>query len=166
MDLNTSGQNVTATSVLMPGLLDLQKAMFSDSYRLTASTLTRVCPSMTSLMLWITSFNRRRPSFLLLLLSAFLKVRAMNFNVNSSISSAFQCSVCSAAKPPTCISSTVNFLAAESPFSNEVNPSRVVCRNCQFLGCIGAFSQFLKCFSKLLIRLMVLLQWGHCPILI
>ena len=166
MDLNTSEQNVTATSVLMPGLLDSQKVMFSDIYHLTASTFTRVCPSMTSLMLWITSFNHRRASFLLLLLNAFLKVRAMNFNADPSISGAFQCSVCSAATPPTCISSTINFLAAEGPFSNEMNPYRVVCRNCQFLWCVRAFLQLLKCFSKLLIRLMVLMQWGHFPILI
>ena len=58
MDMNTSEQNVTAGTILMPGLVDLQKFMFSDRYHLTAPTLVRVCLSMTGLMLWITSFNR------------------------------------------------------------------------------------------------------------
>ena len=48
----------------------------------------------------------------------------------------------------------------EGPFSNAMDPSRVVWRNCCFLGCVGAFSQLLNSFSKLLARLMVLLQWG------
>ena len=47
MDLNTSERNVTAGSVLIAGLVDLQKFIFSDRYHLIASTLTRVCPSMT-----------------------------------------------------------------------------------------------------------------------
>ena len=51
MDLNTSEQNVTAGSVLTPGLVDLQKFMFSDRYHLTASALVRVCPWMTGLNL-------------------------------------------------------------------------------------------------------------------
>ena len=51
MDLNTSERNVTARSDLKAGLVDLQKFMFSDRYHLTASALTRVCPSITGLML-------------------------------------------------------------------------------------------------------------------
>ena len=58
MDLNIFEWNITARSVFMPGLVDLQKFMFSDRYHLTAPTLVRVCLSMTGLMLWITSFNR------------------------------------------------------------------------------------------------------------
>ena len=62
MDLNTSEQNVTAGSVLKPGLQELWKFMFSDRYQLTASTLVCVCPSMTGVMLWIASFNRWKAS--------------------------------------------------------------------------------------------------------
>ena len=51
MDLNTSELNVTAGSVLIVGLVDLPKLMFSDRYHLTASVLTQVCPSMMGLML-------------------------------------------------------------------------------------------------------------------
>ena len=40
MDLNTSERKVTAGSVLTPGLVYLQKFMFSDRYHLTASALT------------------------------------------------------------------------------------------------------------------------------
>ena len=58
IDLNTFERNVTV---------------------LTASELARVYPSMTGLMLWITSFNRCRTSFLSLVLNAFLKVRAVYF---------------------------------------------------------------------------------------
>ena len=120
MDLSTSEQNATAGSVLTAGLVDLQKFMFGDRYHLTASVLTRVCPLMTGLMLWIASFNRCRMSLLLLLLNAFLKVRAVYFKADSTISGAFQCSACSAGAPPTCTSSTINFLGVERPFSNEV----------------------------------------------
>ena len=161
MDINTSERNITAGSILTAELVDLQKFMFSDRYHLTATALTRVCPSMTGLMLWIASFNRCRMSLLLLLLNAFLKVRVVYFKADSTISGAFQCSTCSAGAPPTCTSSTINFLGVEGPFSNAVGPSRVVWRYCRLLGCVGAFSQLLKCFSKLLSRLMVLLQWGH-----
>ena len=161
MDSSTSEQNVTAESLLTVGFVDLQKFMFSDRYHLTASALTRVCPSMTGLMLWIASFNRCRMSLLLLLLNAFLKVRAVYFKADSTISGAFQCSACSAGAPPICTSSTINVLGVEGPFSNELSPSRVVRRNYYLLGCVGAFSQLLKCFSKLLARLMVLPQLGH-----
>ena len=89
MDLNTPERNVTAGSILMPGLVDLQKFMFSDRYHLRASALARVCPSMMGLMLWITSFNRCRTSHLLLLLNVFLKVRPVYFKVDSAISGAF-----------------------------------------------------------------------------
>ena len=125
LDLNTSERNVTAGSVLTPGLVDLQKFMFSDRYHLTASALTRVCPSRMSLMLWIASFNRCRISFLLLLLHAFLKVRAVYFKADST-SGVFQYSVCLAGAPPTCNFTTIAFLGVEGPFSNEVSPSRVV----------------------------------------
>ena len=161
MDLNTSERNITAGSVMTAGLVNLQKFMFSDRYHLTASTLTRVCPSMTGLMLWITSFNRCKMSLLLLLLNAFLKVRVVYFKADSTISGAFQCSACSAGAPPICTSSTINFLDVEGSCSNEVGPSRVVWRNYRLLGCVGSFSQLLKCFSKLLARLMALLQWRH-----
>ena len=75
MDLNSFEQNVTARFVLKPGLVDLQKFMSSDRYHLTASALARVCPSMTGLMLWITTFNHCKTSLLLLVSNAFLKVR-------------------------------------------------------------------------------------------
>ena len=99
IDLNTSEQNVIAGSVLTPGLVDLQKFMFSDRYHLTASALARVCPSFC-LMLWITTFNRCTMSHLLLLLNVFLKVRSMYFKADSSILGDFQCSACSAGAPP------------------------------------------------------------------
>ena len=126
MDLNTSEWNVTARSVLTAGLVHLQKFMFSDRYHLTDFVLTRGCPSMTGLMLWIASFNRCRISLLLLLWNAFLKVRAVYFKADSTTSGAFQCSACSPGAPPTCTSSIINFLGVEGPFSNEVGPSRVV----------------------------------------
>ena len=106
--------------------IKLQQFMFSDIYDLTASALSRVCPSMTGLMLWISSFNRFRTSLLLLVLNVFLKVRAVYFKVDSTISDAFQCSTCSAGALPTCTSSTINFLGVEGPFLHEVGPSRVV----------------------------------------
>ena len=71
-------------------LVDLQKFIFSDRCHLAASTLARVCPSMTGLMVWITSFNRYRTSPLLLLLNFFLKVTAEYFKEDSTISGAFQ----------------------------------------------------------------------------
>ena len=126
MDLNISEQNLTAGSVLTAELVGLQKSMFSDRYQLTAFVLTRVCPSVTGLMLWIVSFNRYRISLLLLLLNTFLKVRAVYFKAGSTISGAFQCSVCSAGAPHICTSFIINFLGVEGPFSNEVGPSRVV----------------------------------------
>ena len=126
MDLKTCQWNVTAGSVLTAGFVDLHKFMFTDRYHLTASTLTRVCPSMTGLMLWIVSFNRCRIFLLLLLLNAILKVRTVYFKADYTISGAFQCSACSAGAPPTCTSSTINFLGVEGPFSNAVGPSRVV----------------------------------------
>ena len=60
----------------------------------------------------------------------------------------------------------INFLAVYGPFSKAVGPFRVVWHNCSLLGCVGAFSQLLKCFSKLLARLKVLLQLGHFSFLI
>ena len=126
MDLKISEQDVTAGSALTVGLVDLQKFMFSDRYYLTASAITRVCSSMMGLMLWLDSFNRCRMSLLLLLLNAFLKVKAVYFKVDSTISGAFQCSACSAGAAPTWTSSTISFLGVEGPFSNVVGPSRVV----------------------------------------
>ena len=158
MDLNTSEQNVTARSVLIPGLMDLQKFIFNDRYHLRASALAWVFPSMTSLMLWITYFNRCSTSLLLLLLNVFLKVRIVYFKADSTISGAFQCSVCSAGVWPTCTSSTINFLGVEGLFLDEVGPCRVVWHNCCLVGYVRAFSQRFKCFSKLLARLMALPQ--------
>ena len=89
MDLNASDQNVTVGSAFTPGLADLQKFMFSDRHHLTAFALARVCPSMRGLMLWVTSFNRCRTSLLLLVLNAFLKVRAVYIKADSTISGAF-----------------------------------------------------------------------------
>ena len=106
------------------------------------------------------SLCRCRMSFLLLLLNAFLKVRAVYFKADSTISGAFQCSACSADGAPTCTSSTINFLGVEGLFSNAVGPSRVIWHDGHLLRCVGAFSQLLKCFSKLLGWLMVLLQLG------
>ena len=134
--------------------------MFSDRYHLAASTLTRVCPLMMGFMLWIASFNHCRMSLLLVLLNAFRKVRAVYFKADCAISSAFQCLACSAGAPPTCTSSTISFLGVEGSFSNGVGPSRVAWCNGLLLGCVGTFSQLLKSLSKLLARLMVLLQWG------
>ena len=95
-----------------------------NSWICLASALAKVCPSMAGLMLWITSFNRCRMSLLLLLLNVFLKVRAVYFKAESTISGAFQCSACSAGAPPTCTSSTISFLGVEDPFLDEVVPSR------------------------------------------
>ena len=126
LDLNASERNATAGSVLTPGLVDLQKFMFSDRSHLIATTLARVCPSITGLMLLISSFNRCRMGLLLLLLNAFLKVRAVYFKADSTVSGVFQCSTCSAGAPPTCTSSIINFLGGEGPFSTEFGPSIVV----------------------------------------
>ena len=161
MDWKTSERNVTAGSVFRSILVDLQKFMFSDRNHLTASALARFSPTMRGLMLWITCFNRCSMYFLLLLFNDFLKVRAVYFKADSTISGVFQCSACSAGAPPTCTSSPSNFLGVEGPFSDEMSPSRVVWRYCCVLGCVGAFSQLLKYFSKSLAWLMVLLQWGH-----
>ena len=159
MDLNTSERSVTAGPVLTPGLMDLQKFMFSDSYHLTASALARVCHLMMGLMLSKTSFNCCCTSLLLLLLNLFLKVRLVYFKGDSTISGTFQCSACSAGEPLTCTSSTINFLGVEGPFLDEGGPSRAVWRNCRLAVCVGVFSQLLKSFSKLLGRLIVLIQW-------
>ena len=105
---------------------DLQKFMSSDSYHLTASALAQVCPSMTRLMLWIASFEWCKMPFLLLLLNAFLKVRAKSFKADSAISGAFRCSACLEGTPLTCTTSTFNFVGAEGPFFNKVDPSGVV----------------------------------------
>ena len=61
----------------------------SDRYHLTASAMTRVCPSMMDPMLWITSFSRCSMSLLLLLLNDFLKMRIVYFKAESTISGAF-----------------------------------------------------------------------------
>ena len=84
----------------------------------------------------------------------------------TTILGAFQCSAYSANASPSCTSCTINFLGVEGPLSNDVGPSRVIWRNWHLLGCVGAFSRLLKCFSKLLAWLMVLLQWGHFSFLI
>ena len=102
--MNTSEKNVTSRPVFTPGLVDLQKFMFSDRYHLTASVLTRNCLSMMGLVLWITSFNRSRMSLSLLLLIAFLKVRAVYFKADSTTLGAYY--FCA---PPTCTLSTINF---------------------------------------------------------
>ena len=81
MNLNTSERNVTARSVLIPGLVDLQKFMFSYRYHLTGSALAQVCLSMMGLMLWITSFNHCR-NLLLLVLNDLLNVRAVYFKAD------------------------------------------------------------------------------------
>ena len=148
-------------SLFTPGLVDLQKFILSDRYHLTASALGRVCPWMTGLTLWITSFNCCRTSILLLMLNVFLKVKAVYFKVESTISSDSQCSTCSICALPTCSCSTIKSLGVEGPFLDEVGLYRVFWRNCHLAGCVGAFSHLLKCFSKLLAQLMVLLQWGH-----
>ena len=93
MDLNTTEWNITARSVLTPGLVDFQKFIFGDRYHLTTSALAQVFPTMTGLMLWITSFNHCRMSLVLLLFD-FLKVRAVYFKTDSTISGAFQCLTC------------------------------------------------------------------------
>ena len=54
------------------------------------------------LMIWITSLNCCRMSLLLLLLNVFLKVRIVNFKVDSAISGASQCSACLRGAPPIC----------------------------------------------------------------
>ena len=114
---------------------------------------------MTGLILRIASFNRSSTSLLLLVLNAFLKVKAVYFKVDSTIFRC-QCSTYSAGAPRTCTSSTINFLGAEGPFLDEVGSSRVIWCNCCLAECVGAFSQLLKCFSKLLTWLIVFLQWG------
>ena len=166
MDMNTSEQNVTAGSILMPGLVDLQKFMFSDRYHLTASALAQVCPLMTVLMLWTTSFNRCRASLLSLVLNAFLKVRVVYFKADFTISGTFQRSTCSAGATPTCTPYTISFLGVEGPFLEEVGPFMVFWCNCCLAGCVIAFSQLLKRFSSLIARLIALQQWDHFSFLI
>ena len=73
-------------------------------------------------------------SFLLMLLNAFLKVRAVYFKAGSTISGAFQRAECSTGAPPTCASSTINFVGVEGPFHNEMGPLFdvfVVCQGVQ-----------------------------------
>ena len=112
-------------------------------------------------MVWIRSLNSCKTSLLLLLLNVFLKVRAMYFKADSTISGALQCSACLVGEPPTCSSSTINFIGIESPFLDEVVTTSVLWRNCCLAECLGAFSQLLKYFSKLSSQLMALLQWVH-----
>ena len=146
----------------MPGLVDLQKFIFSDRYHLTPSVLARVCPSMTSLMQWITSFNCCRTSILLLMLSAFLKLKAVYFKVEFTISDFFYFDV----QHAHWCTSHLHLLHhqlfdVEDPFLEEVVTSSVFWRNCHLAGCVGVFSLLLKCFFKLLAQLMVLLPYGH-----
>ena len=143
----------------------LAEFMFSDRYHLTFSASATVCPLMTGLMLWITIFSYWRTSLLLLLLNVFLKVRAMYFKADATISGASQSSACLSGAPPTCTSSTMNFLGVEGPFLDEVGSSRVVWSNCCLEGYIGGFSQLPKCFSKLLAGLMALPKLGHLSFL-
>ena len=63
----------------------------------------------------------------------------MALKADSTISCAFQCLACPAGAPPTCTSSKINFLGVEGPFSNAVDPFRVVWRNGCLLGYVGAF---------------------------
>ena len=42
MDLNTTERNITARSVLTPGLVDFQKFIFGDRYHVTTSALAQV----------------------------------------------------------------------------------------------------------------------------
>ena len=148
-------RNITAGSLLTSRLVNLQ-FIFSDRYHLKSSVVAWVCSSMMGLMLGITSFNRWRTSFLLLLLNVFLKVRVMYFKADSTILGAFECLECSTGAPLTYTSSTINFLGVQGRFSDELGPSRVVWHNCCLKGCFRAFWQLLKCFSKLLARLMAL----------
>ena len=161
MDLNVFEWHVTARSVLTLGLVDLEEFMFSDRYHLAGSALTQVCPSVTGIMLWINS-NCCRVSLLLLVQSEgdFMKVTVMYFKVDSTILGGFQCSTCSAGAPLTYTQvGVVSFLGVEGPFLDKVGPSRVACRHCCLVGSVEAFSHHLKCFFKLLVWLMVLLQW-------
>ena len=116
---------------------------------------------MMGLMLWITSFNCCRTSLLLLLSNVFLKVIAVYFKADSTISGAFQCSACSVGAPPTHTPSTINFLGVKGPFLDQLSPYSIVWGNCCLTGRIGAYSQLLKCFSKLLPWLVVLPLWKH-----
>ena len=87
-------------------------------------------------------------------LIASVLARVCPLMTDSTISGAFQGSV-------YCTSSTINFLGVECPFSDDVGSSTVVWYNCCLAGCVEDFSQLLKCFSKLLARLMALPRWGH-----
>ena len=149
MVLITQQRNVTVGSTLSLRLTNLHTFMFSGRYHLTTSAFAWFSPSMMGLMLWITSFNRYRTFLLLLLLNVFVKVRAVYFNADSTISGAFQCSACSAGAPLTCTSSTISFWGVEGLFLDEVGPYRVVWRNCWLVECVGALSQLLNCISKL-----------------
>ena len=84
-----------------------------------------------------------------------------NLRLTLLFQGAFQCSTYSAGAPPTCTFSTINFLGVEGRFSDEVDLSWVVWCNCRLAGCVKAFSQLLKCLSKLLAGWMVLAQWEH-----
>ena len=149
MVLITQQWNVTVGSTLSLRLTNLHTFMFSGRYHLTTSAFAWFSPSMMGLMLLITSFNRYRTFLLLLLLNVFVKVRAVYFNADSTISGAFQCSACSAGAPPTCTSSTISFWGVGGPFLDEVGQYRVVWRNCWLAECVGALSQLLNCISKL-----------------
>ena len=77
---------------------------------LAASALTQFCPLNMGVMLWITSFSCCRMSLLLLLLNVFLKVRAVYFKADSTVSGISQSSACSGGAPRTYTFFTIKFL--------------------------------------------------------
>ena len=96
------------------------------------------------------------------MLHAFLNVKAVYFKAEPTISGFFYFDVQHAHWCTTHLHLLHHqFLGVEGPFLDEMGPSRVFWHNFHLAGCVGAFSQLLKCFSKLLVQLMVLLQWGH-----
>ena len=97
--------------------------------------------------------------------SVFLKVRAVYFKADFTISGSFQCSASSVGAPVTYTSSTINFLDVEGPFFHEVGPSSVVWFNCCLPGYAGAFLQLLKCSSKLLAHFDYFTTLGAFPLL-
>ena len=154
MDLNTYEWNITTGSVMTPRIVDLQKFMFNDRYHLTASALARVCPLITSLIVWITSFNRCRTSLLMLLSNVFLKVRVGYFRENSAISAGFPCSAC------ICICTThlhnfhnklIRFWGSILRWGGSIQRRLM---NCCLAGCVKTSSQILRCSSKLLVWLI------------
>ena len=131
--------------------------MFSDRYHLTGSTLAWVCPLNDRCHALDNIFQSLKDVFFVLLLNIILKVRAVYFKADSTVSGTFQCSTCLVSAPLFCPASTINFLDVKGPFSDEVGPCRVIWRNCCLIGSVGPFSQILK----LLAQLMALRQWGR-----